>query len=205
MITALGKAMRFDESDVRRMGRTATGVRGIRLSGDDKVRSLDVVDNEATLVIATENGYGKRTEFSGFTPHKRGGKGMIAIKDDDGRNGLVVAAHAVKDGQSIIMITSKGMMVRSPIDGISLVGRAAKGVRLVRLDKGYTLVSVSTVAAEEEVEVPDTEDANATEGTDAPAEDAVVVDPAAQGEAAPVVATEESEDADDSDTPKDEA
>ncbi|MDD2599774.1 MAG: DNA gyrase subunit A [Kiritimatiellae bacterium] len=163
MITALGKAIRFRESDVRRMGRTATGVRGIRLAGDDLVRSLDIVDDDATLVIATENGYGKRTEFKGFTPHRRGGKGMIAIKDDDGRNGLVVAAHAVKDDQSIIMITSKGMMVRSPVDGISLVGRAAKGVRLVRLEEGYTLVSVSTVAAEDDEELPADQSSEITE------------------------------------------
>ena len=143
MVTAKGKAMRFDEADVRRMGRTATGVRGIRLIGDDVVRSLDVVDDEATLVIATENGYGKRTKFEGFTRHKRGGQGMIAIKDDDGRNGLVVAAHAVKEDQSLMMINSKGLIVRSPVDQISLVGRSAKGVRLIRLDGDAKLISAS--------------------------------------------------------------
>jgi DNA gyrase subunit A len=99
LITANGQAMRFNEGQVRRMGRTATGVRGIRLGADDVVRSFDVVDNNATLLVATENGYGKRTEFQGFTPHHRGGKGMIAIKDDSGRNGKVVAAHAVKNDQ----------------------------------------------------------------------------------------------------------
>ena len=154
LITANGQAMRFNESQVRRMGRTATGVRGIRLRADDVVRSFDVVDNNATLLVATENGYGKRTDFQGFTPHHRGGKGMIAIKDDSGRNGKVVAAHAVKDDQSVIIITSSGMMVRSPISDIRVCGRSAQGVRLVRMDEGTTLVSVSIADAEEVADIP---------------------------------------------------
>jgi DNA gyrase subunit A len=154
LITANGQAMRFNEAQVRRMGRTATGVRGIRLAADDVVRSFDVVDNNATLLVATENGYGKRTDFQGFTPHHRGGKGMIAIKDDSGRNGKVVAAHAVKDEQSVIMITSSGMMVRSPVSDIRVCGRSAQGVRLVRMDEGTTLVSASIADAEEVVDVP---------------------------------------------------
>ncbi|MEI7945783.1 MAG: DNA gyrase subunit A [bacterium] len=154
LITANGQAMRFNEGQVRRMGRTATGVRGIRLGADDVVRSFDVVDNNATLLVATENGYGKRTEFQGFTPHHRGGKGMIAIKDDSGRNGKVVAAHAVKDDQSVIIITSSGMMVRSPISDIRVCGRSAQGVRLVRMDEGTTLVSVSIADAEEVSDIP---------------------------------------------------
>ena len=154
LITANGQAMRFNEGQVRRMGRTATGVRGIRLAADDAVRSFDVVDNNATLLVATENGYGKRTEFQGFTPHHRGGKGMIAIKDDSGRNGKVVAAHAVKDDQSVIIITSSGMMVRSPISDIRVCGRSAQGVRLVRMDEGTTLVSVSIADAEEVADIP---------------------------------------------------
>lgn len=150
LITAQGQAMRFNENQVRRMGRTATGVRGIRLAPNDAVRSFDVVDDQATLLIATEHGYGKRTEFAGFTPHHRGGKGMIAIKDESGRNGLVVAALAVKEEQSIIMITSAGMMIRSPVNEIRACGRAAQGVRLVRLDEGTTLVSVSSADADED-------------------------------------------------------
>ena len=153
LITADGQAMRFNESQVRRMGRTATGVIGIRLSGGDTVRSFDVVDDSATLLVATENGYGKRTQFAEFTPHHRGGKGMIAIKDDSGRNGKVVAAHAVKEDQSVIIITSTGMMVRSPVSDVRICGRAAQGVRLVRLDEGATLVSASVADAEEAEEV----------------------------------------------------
>jgi DNA gyrase subunit A len=153
MITADGRAMRFNESQVRRMGRAATGVRGIRLLGDDAVRSFDIVDDSETLLVATENGYGKRTEFKEFTPHHRGGQGMIAIKDDSGRNGKVVAAHAVKEDQSAIMITSTGMMVRSPVSDVRICGRSAQGVRLVRLDEDATLVSVSVADAEDEADV----------------------------------------------------
>ena len=149
LITANGMAMRFNESQVRRMGRTATGVRGIRLRTDDLVRSFDVVDDNETLLIATANGYGKRTEFHEFTPHHRGGKGMIAIRDASGRNGKVVAAHAVKQDQSAIMITSQGMMVRSPVSDIRVCGRSAQGVRLVRLGEGASLVSVSIADAED--------------------------------------------------------
>ncbi len=149
LITASGQAMRFNESQVRRMGRAATGVIGIRLEGDDVVRSFDVVTDSETLLVATENGYGKRTEFKEFTPHHRGGKGMIGIKDDSGRNGKVIAAQAVRADQSLIMITSSGMMVRSPVSDVRVCGRAAQGVRLVRLDEGATLVSVSVADAED--------------------------------------------------------
>jgi len=162
LVTANGRAIRFPvsfkktdadgkerETSVRRMGRASAGVRGIRLADGDAVRSFDIVNDEETLLIATEHGYGKRTEFKEFTLHHRGGGGMIAIKDDSGRNGKVVAAHAVQDDQSVIIITSTGMMVRSPVSDVRVCGRAAQGVRLVRLDEGATLVSASIADAEE--------------------------------------------------------
>ena len=161
LVTANGKAIRFPvslkktdadgrerEASVRRMGRASAGVRGIRLAAGDAVRSFDIVNDDETLLIATENGYGKRTEFKEFTLHHRGGGGMIAIKDDDGRNGPVVAAHAVRDDQSMVSITSNGMMVRSPVNQIRVIGRAAKGVRLVNLAEGATLVSFSVADAD---------------------------------------------------------
>ncbi len=168
LVTANGKAIRFpvslkkakedgkfEEKSVRCMGRTAAGVRGIRLAAGDSVRSFDIVNDQETLLIATENGYGKCTVFNEFTPHHRGGGGMIAIKDaEEGRNGKVVAAHAVKEGQSTIMITSTGMMVRSPVSDIRICGRSAQGVRLVRLDEGATLVAVSIADADEVDELP---------------------------------------------------
>ncbi len=142
MITANGVGIKFRAEEVRRMGRAATGVRGIRLQADDRVVSLDVCDAEKTLLVATENGYGKRTEFSEYRSCHRGGMGVTAIRGAD-RNGKVVAAHAVADDESIISITSDAQMVRSPVVDIGVVGRAAQGVRLVRLSEGAKLVSVS--------------------------------------------------------------
>src|SRR5574344_1478771 len=149
MVTEQGIGIKYRAEEVRRMGRTATGVRGVRLRGDDKVVSLDVCAEGQTLLIATENGYGKRTEFSEYRACHRGGMGVTAIKGEN-RNGKVVAAHAVADDASIISITSDGQMVRSPVDQITVVGRAAQGVRLVRLSEGAKLVSVSVCEAEEE-------------------------------------------------------
>ncbi|MBO5642830.1 MAG: DNA gyrase subunit A [Kiritimatiellae bacterium] len=142
MITANGIGIRFNASEVRRMGRTATGVRGVKLRDSDKVVSLDVCTAEKTLLVATENGYGKRTEFAEYRICHRGGMGVTAIKGAD-RNGKVVAAHAVADDESIISITSDAQMVRSPVSQISVTGRSAQGVRLVKLSPGATLVSVS--------------------------------------------------------------
>ena len=151
MLTKNGRAMRFAATDVRRMGRTATGVRGIRLLEGDRVVSFDVVDEAKTLFIATANGYGKRCEFKDFTRHNRGGQGMIGIKGAD-RNGEVVAAHAVAEDENVISITSDQQMVRSPVAQFNVQGRMAQGVKLVRLTEGATLVSVSVCeGAEDEV------------------------------------------------------
>ena len=148
MLTKNGRAMRFAATDVRRMGRTATGVRGIRLLEGDRVVSFDVVDDAKTLFIATANGYGKRCEFKDFTRHNRGGQGMIGIKGAD-RNGEVVAAHAVKDDENVISITSDQQMVRSPVAQFNVQGRMAPGVKLVRLSEAAVLVSVSVCEGSE--------------------------------------------------------
>jgi DNA gyrase subunit A len=147
MLTKTGRAMRFAASDVRRMGRAATGVRGIRLLGDDLVVSLDAVDDEKTLFIATANGFGKRCEFKDFVRHHRGGQGMIGIKGAD-RNGAVVAAHAVCENENVISITSDQQMVRSAVSDFRVQSRTASGVKLVRLSEGASLVSVSVCEGE---------------------------------------------------------
>ena len=134
---------------MRRMGRAATGVRGIRLKGDDQVVSLDAVDDSKTLFIATANGYGKRCAFADFTRHGRGGQGMIGIKGAD-RNGDVVAAHAVSADEHVISITSDQQMVRSAVSQFNVQGRMAQGVKLVRLSEGATLVSVSVCEGSED-------------------------------------------------------
>ena len=164
-----GRAMRFAASDVRRMGRTATGVRGFRLRAGDRVVSLDAVDDDKTLFIATENGYGKRCEFKDFTRHARGGQGMIAIKGED-RNGGVVAAHAVSEDENVISITSNQQMVRSRVADFRVQGRSAQGVRLVRLTDGATLVSVSVCEGAEEAADETSASPAPDAGTDAAAE-----------------------------------
>ena len=160
MLTAGGIGIKFLADEVRRMGRTATGVKGITLAEGDRVVSLDVCDETKTLLVATENGYGKRTEFSDYRQTHRGGMGVTAIKGAE-RNGHIIAAHAVADDESIISITSDAQMVRSPVNQIGVVGRAAQGVRLVRLSEGATLVSVSVCASEEDED----ENASATEAS----------------------------------------
>ena len=142
MLTEGGIGTRFKVEEVRRMGRAATGVMGIRLRGDDKVVSMDVAEEGKTLLLATANGYGKRTPFSEYRTLHRGGMGVTAIKNID-RNGKIVAAHAVADDESIISITSDAQMVRSPVNQIAVVSRSGMGVRLVRLGEGAKLVSVS--------------------------------------------------------------
>ena len=149
MITADGIGTRFCSDEVRRMGRAAAGVRGIKLRSDDRVCSLDVVDNAKTLLVATENGYGKRTEFSAYERKHRGGMGIIAIKGAD-RNGRVVSAMAVADDETIVSISSDGLMVRQRVVDITVVGRGAQGVRLVRLSDGAKLVSLSVAQAEDD-------------------------------------------------------
>ena len=177
MITKNGIGTRFNSDEVRRMGRTATGVRGINLREGDQVCSLDVVDESKTLLVATENGYGKRTEFNAYEAKHRGGMGVTAIKGAD-RNGFVVSAHAVADDESIITITSDGLMVRQRVSDITVVGRSGMGVRLVRLSDGAKLVSVSVVEAEDEQSETEAPAASA----DAPAEDQPPAEPAGEPE-----------------------
>ena len=139
-----GKAIRFAETDVRTMGRTAAGVRGLRLSGaDDEVIALSIPDKDLML-IATENGYGKRTPLSDFPVQSRGGQGVIAIQTS-ARNGRVVGALQVSRDDEIMLISSGGTLVRTPTTEISVMGRNTQGVRLIRLDKDDKLVGLERV------------------------------------------------------------
>ena len=138
-----GKAVCFNESDVRSMGRTATGVRGIRLQDEQKVISL-IIATEGTVLNITENGYGKRTRLEEFTQHKRGGQGLIAIQTSE-RNGAVVGAVLVNDNDEIMLITDGGTLVRTRVNEISIVGRNTQGVTVIRLDKGEKVVGVDRI------------------------------------------------------------
>ncbi len=157
-----GKAIRFEESDARPLGRVSRGVRGVSLEGDDEVVSVEIVNTDATMMAITENGYGKRTSFDEYRVQNRGGKGIISIQTSE-RNGKVVSAHAVTDANRIMLISQNGQMICIGADDLRVIGRNTQGVRLVNLNDGDTLVSAAVLDAEEENE-------NATaENADAPA------------------------------------
>jgi DNA gyrase subunit A len=147
-----GKAVRFDENDVRAMGRNARGVRGMNLAKGGKVIALLVAESEQQSVLtATEKGFGKRTPIGEYTRHGRGTQGMIAIQTSP-RNGKVVAATLVDKDDEIMLITSGGVLVRTKVKGIREMGRATQGVTLIALDEGDTLVGVGRVLESEEDE-----------------------------------------------------
>ncbi|ETF01775.1 DNA gyrase subunit A [Advenella kashmirensis W13003] len=140
-----GKAVRFDENDVRPMGRTARGVRGMNLEGDQQVISLLVAGDESQSVLtATENGFGKRTSIVEYTRHGRGTKGMIAIQTS-ARNGKVVGAVLVNPSDEIMLITTGGVLVRTRVAEVREMGRATQGVTLISVDDGSTLCGVRRV------------------------------------------------------------
>jgi DNA gyrase subunit A len=138
-----GKAVCFNEADVRSMGRTATGVRGMRLQPGQRIISL-IIAAEGTVLNITENGYGKRTKLEEFTCHKRGGQGLIAIQTSE-RNGAVIGAVLVNDNDEIMLITDGGTLVRTRVDEISVVGRNTQGVTIIRLGKNEKVIGVDKI------------------------------------------------------------
>lgn len=166
-----GKAVRFDENDVRPMGRTARGVRGMNLEGDQQVISLLVAGDESQSVLtATENGFGKRTSIVEYTRHGRGTKGMIAIQTS-ARNGKVVGAVLVNPSDEIMLITTGGVLVRTRVAEVREMGRATQGVTLISVDDGSTLCGVRRVV-ESDADVDEgEEDSVADAGQDQPSTD----------------------------------
>lgn len=139
-----GKAIRFKESDVRAMGRTARGVRGIKLRPEEKVISLIVPDGESEILVASEKGYGKRSVVDDFSVIGRGGQGVIAMKLS-GRNGALVGAIQVGEGDEVMLISDKGTLVRTRSDEVSQQGRNTQGVRLINVQEGEKLVGLARV------------------------------------------------------------
>jgi DNA gyrase subunit A len=157
-----GKAVRFDENDVRPMGREARGVRGMQLEDGQQVIALLVAgDEQESVLTATENGYGKRTPITEYTRHGRGTKGMIAIQTSE-RNGKVVAATLVDADAQIMLITNTGVLIRTRVSEIREMGRATQGVTLISLDEGTKLSGLQQVA-EAEADVDGDADAPADE------------------------------------------
>ncbi|MCU0602302.1 MAG: DNA gyrase subunit A, partial [Desulfobacterales bacterium] len=155
--SAEGKAIRFHESDVRASGRVATGVRGMTLAAEEKLVSMEVLSYGQTLFTVTENGYGKRTSIDEYPVHKRGGKGVIAIKTSE-RNGKVVASLVVNDEDDVMLMTSSGKVIRTSIGGISVISRNTQGVKLIGVDAGERVVGAVRLGEKDDEEKPEQED-----------------------------------------------
>ncbi|RBP84151.1 DNA gyrase subunit A [Marinomonas rhizomae] len=160
LVSSSGKTIRFKESDVRAMGRTAAGVRGIRLNEDAKVVSLIVPQDGSAVLMACENGYGKRTLVEDFPVYGRGGQGVIGIQVSE-RNGPVVGAAQVDETDEIILITDQGTLVRTRVTEVSCQGRNTQGVTLIRLTNDEHLVGIERVVEDDEgdIEVDEAGDA----------------------------------------------
>jgi DNA gyrase subunit A len=148
LVASHGKAIRFKEEDVRAMGRGAAGVRGIKLPGDHEVIALVIVD-DGMLLSATERGFGKRTAMDDFPVQGRGGQGVIAIQTTE-RNGRTVGAIQVRDDDEVMLISSGGTLVRTPVSDISIIGRNTQGVTLIRVEAGQRLVGLARIESIEE-------------------------------------------------------
>ncbi len=157
LCTSSGKAIRFAEDDVRPMGRTAAGVRGIRLPASEEVISLIIPDRDGLILTASENGFGKITAEGDFPVHRRGGQGVIAMQTSE-RNGRLVAATQVAVTDELMFMSSSGTLVRTRAEEISVLGRNTQGVRLIRLDEGERLIGVEPVESETVDEAEDADD-----------------------------------------------
>jgi len=146
--SAMGKSIRFHESDVRPTGRVARGVRGLRLAQDDRIVGMEVLSHGQTLFTATEKGYGKRTSIDEYPLHRRGGKGVITIKTSE-RNGLVVAILLVDEDDDLMLMADTGKLIRMPISGISVIRRNTQGVKLIGMTPEERVVGVARLAEKE--------------------------------------------------------
>jgi DNA gyrase subunit A len=152
IITQSGMSIRFNEEDVRSMGRPAAGVKGITLDSGDVVVAASIVVPDATLLVAGENGIGKRTAFDEYRVQSRGGKGIITMKTGD-KTGGVVGALTVRETDEIMLITVAGQMVRTVVKDIREAGRNTMGVKLVNLDEGDKLQAIASVVGEDKEDV----------------------------------------------------
>lgn len=148
--TREGKSIRFSERDIRSSGRKTMGVRGIRLGvADDEVVGMVIVKREGTILVATEEGYGKRTDVIQYRIQSRGGKGIMTMRTTD-KTGKMVSIMEVVDTDDLMVITNRGVLIRQPISTIRTIGRVTQGVRLIRLDQGSSIASITRVVREDE-------------------------------------------------------
>ena len=148
MVTQSGQAIRFSEEEVRPMGRATQGVRGIKLAPGDAVVAMDLARADAQLLVITDNGYGKRTPLGEYRQQARGGKGVFTLKATD-RNGQVVSALVVKEGEEIMVISHDGIIIRLKVDDVSSMSRTTQGVTLMRMTEGDSVVAMARVVSDE--------------------------------------------------------
>ncbi|NLZ16849.1 MAG: DNA gyrase subunit A [Desulfobulbaceae bacterium] len=151
LVTKNGQSIRFNEADVRTMGRLATGVKGIHLVDDDEVVGAAIITDDDSILTVTENGYGKRTAVEEYRVQTRGGKGVFAIKTSE-RNGSVVGVLTVHDDDQVMLIANSGKIIRMPMDTLRVIGRNTQGVRLINLEEYELVAGLSILAREEEVD-----------------------------------------------------
>ncbi len=149
LATRHGMSIRFGEKDAREMGRATTGVGGIELEKDDGVIGMVVIRRDATLLVVSEKGLGKRSELAEYRVQRRGGKGIITLRHGD-KTGDIVALKEVQPDDELMLMTRHGVIIRVPVDGIRVIGRNTQGVRVMNLDAGDTVVDVARVVKEEE-------------------------------------------------------
>ena len=165
LCSSAGKAARFKESDVRAMGRTAKGVRGIRLTAEQKLISLIIPAENGYVLTASENGYGKRTPVNDFPVKGRGGQGVIAMQSSS-RNGQMVGAVQVFGGDELMLISTMGTLVRTAADEVSELSRNTQGVRLINVKEGELVNSVARIAEQEDISDPGADADNGDEASD---------------------------------------
>lgn len=149
LATKLGKAIRFPETQIRAMGRTAHGIRGIRLAKGDETIGMEIVKDATTLLTVAQKGFGKRSDFAEYRKQSRGGKGVINLKVTD-KNGAVVSIMSVKDTDELMVITQEGMIVRMALKDIRVIGRSTQGVRIISLNGDDKVMSIAKVVAKED-------------------------------------------------------
>jgi len=157
-----GKIIRFSEEDCRSMGRVSQGVKGISIDETEKIIGMEIIDDSSEILSITERGYGKRTSASQYRKQSRGGKGILAMRLTE-KNGDIIAIKPVTDKDDLMVITDKGQVVRTKISGISLMGRATQGVRIISLKEGENVVAVERILEPEEDEIEDGEETLTTD------------------------------------------
>jgi DNA gyrase subunit A len=144
MVSRKGQAIRFHESDVRPMGRSASGVQGMRLRGDDEVIAVTIAHNDADVLVVTENGYGKRTSVRDYPVKGRGGMGVKTVQLTEAK-GQLAGARVVRDGYQVMLISTGGTVIKMPVDDIKRSGRSTQGVIVMRLREGERVSSLAPV------------------------------------------------------------